>query len=67
MSRLISEDILNGHFPDKTSKYQIMMHLISHNMSKEGRAAFVSAWNEFEKIKKPHIVTLQKLLLPGDQ
>ena len=67
ISRLITEDILNGHFPDKASKYQIMMHLISHNMSKEGRAAFVSAWSEFKKIKKPHIVTLQKLLLPGDQ
>lgn len=53
MSRLITEDILNGHFPDRGSKYQIMMHLISHNMSKEGRDAFVSAWSEFEKIKKP--------------
>ena len=67
MSRLITEDILNGHFHDKASKYQIMMHLISHNIPKEGRDAFVSAWSEFEKIKKPHSVTLQKLLLPGDQ
>jgi len=67
MSRLITEDILNGHFPEKASKYQIMMHLISHNMSKEGRDAFVSAWSEFEKIKKLHIVTLQKLPLPDDQ
>ena len=66
LSRLITEDILNGHFPEKASKNQIIMHLISHNISNEGRAAFVSAWSEFERIKKLHIIT-QKLPLPGGQ
>jgi hypothetical protein len=60
LSRLITEDVLNGHFPQKASKNQIIMHLISHNIPIEGRVAFISAWSEFEKIKKLHIVTLQK-------
>ena len=67
LSRLITEDVLKGHFPEKVSKYQIMMHLISHNMSKEGRSAFVSAWSEFEKIKKLPIAPPQKPPVPGDQ
>ena len=52
LSRLITEDVMKGHFPKKVGKYQIMMHLISHNMSKEGREAFISAWSEFEKKRK---------------
>jgi len=67
LSRLITEDVLKGHFPEKVSKYQIMMHLISHNMSKDGRSAFVSAWSEFEKIKKLPEVIPQKQPLISDQ
>ena len=56
LSRLIKEEVFEKkHFPQKPSKYQIMMHLISHNINNEGRHAFASAWGEFETLKQRYI------------
>ena len=52
LSRLIKEEILEKkHFPEKPTKYQIMLHLMSHNLNPEGRSAFASAWDEFETLR----------------
>ena len=52
LSRLIKEEILEKkHFPEKPTKYQIMLHLMSHNLNPEGISAFASAWDEFETLR----------------
>jgi len=56
LSRLIKEEVLEKkHFPQKPSKYQIMAHLISHNLNRDGRYAFANAWGEFEILKSRYI------------
>ncbi len=56
LSRLIKEEVLEKkHFPQKPSKYQIMTHLISHNLNRDGRYAFANAWGEFEILKSRYI------------